>query len=77
MKITENFFIYVDKDGKMPQFRRRRWNSKTHPFFVQYVNKQPVAYHGPKEIIAQDISGDSVWCHKTCEFVSLDKIKQL
>ncbi len=43
------FRIYVDREGKMPQFRRNGSNPpnpETHPYYVEYSNEKPVEYHG-------------------------------
>ncbi len=48
----DNFRIYVDRGGKMPQLRRRAWECASHPYYVRYVGGRPVAFHGPMDVVA-------------------------
>ena len=73
-----HFFIYVDKDGKMPILSRlRKIDAKFldhHPYWIEYVKDKPFCYYGPKKVIAQNVGGDSVWDYSLGEFVSLTGI---
>ena len=73
--MTKTFRIYVDRGGKMPQLRHKPWQSSTHPYYIQYVNDRPVSYHGPAEVLAQNITEDGVWCYLTSEFVSIHSLR--
>jgi hypothetical protein len=73
--MSKNFFIYVDKGGKCPVLSQKKLSVPSHPFWVRYVNDRPVAYHGPKEIIVQNISGDSVWDYALGKFVPIENCK--
>ena len=42
----DNFRIYLDRQGKMPQLRHTAWSSKSHPNYVRYVGNRPVGRHG-------------------------------
>lgn len=74
--IMKNFFLYVDREGKMPFSSSTRKEIKSHPFYVRYVSDRPVAYHGPKQILASNITNDKVYCYQRQEFVSIDSIPQ-
>lgn len=61
-----NYIVYVDRDGKMPQLRYHStpapWAS--HPYYTVYVGDRPttcVPYPGQ----------DSVYCYKQQEFLDL------
>ena len=71
------FRIYIDRGGNMPQLRRKPWKCDSHPYYIQYINDRPVSYRGPRDIIAENIDKDSVWCYQTSGFVSIDKLKVL
>lgn len=72
--MTNNFRVYVDRGGNMPQLRHSVWKCATHPYYIRYVNDRPVAYHGPVNVIAENVSKDSVWCYRRCEFVPVDSL---
>lgn len=72
----KNFFLYVDREGKMPFQSDRQMAVKSHPFYVRYVSNRPVAYHGPKEVLANNITNDKVYCYHSQEFVPIDSISQ-
>jgi hypothetical protein len=74
--MPKNFRVYVDRGGNMPQLRHSVWKCNTHPYWIRYVNDRPVAYHGPKEVVAEDITKSKVWCYLTCEFVSIANLIQ-
>lgn len=62
---SSNFYIYRDKDGKMPQLTRKPWASKSHPYYTKYLNDRPVKtvpYPGQ----------NAVWDYSINEFVTLD-----
>ena len=73
--MTKNFRVYVDRGGKMPQLRHKEWQCDTHPYYVRYVNDRPVTYHGPAEVVAENITKDGVWCYLRSEFVPISSIK--
>lgn len=74
--MKKNYLIYVDREGKMPILSHTKRNYKSHPFYIRYVNNTPVAYHGPAEIHAKDITRSKVWDHcKSC-FVPINIIPQ-
>jgi len=73
--MSKNFFIYVDKGGKMPVLSRRKLTLMTHPYWVQYINDTPVAYHGPKEMITGNIAGDSIWDYRLGKFVPIENCR--
>lgn len=72
-----NFYIYLDREGKLPQLKTHRWSSLTHPYFIKYINDKPVSYHGPKQVISDDIAKECVWCFATNEFVLMDSLTQV
>lgn len=49
-----NFYIFVDKGGKMPVLRHSRTApAPSHPYFVRYSNNRPIAvnpYPGQTEV---------------------------
>jgi len=49
--MRDNFRIYVDREGCMPQLRRKKWKCISHPYYVRYENNHPVAMHGPAEVL--------------------------
>jgi hypothetical protein len=67
-------YVYLDRDGKMPQLRREPWESKTHPYYIRYVNDVARAYHGPPNILAQDATGTKVWCYATRNYVPINSL---
>ena len=67
--MTKNFYIYVDREGKMPQLRTSEWECESHPYFVRYINDNPISYHGPIEVVSDNVTRDSVWCYRTNSFV--------
>ena len=73
--MTQNFFIYTDKGGKMPQLRYKPWQCITHPYFVQYVNNRPVKYHGPDDLMGN--KNGSVWCYASSDYVPLSSIQSV
>ena len=61
-----NFYVYRDKEGKMPQLMLKPWDSKSHPYYTRYVNDKPVKtvpYPGQ----------NAVWDYSINEFVTLEK----
>lgn len=74
--MKDNFRIYVDRGGNMPQLRRKKWDSKTHPFYIRYENNHPVGLHGPAEVLVQDITKTKVYSYAKHEFVSIAGIPQ-
>ena len=69
-----NFLIYKDRGGKMPQLRRTKWTCETHPYYIRYINNRPIAYHGPLNVIAENVTGDKVWCFDRLTFVPLTSL---
>lgn len=45
----------------MPAISATRWASKTHPYYVRYVNNTPVAYRGPLEVVALQSTPDGFY----------------
>lgn len=74
--MPKSYYVYVDRGGNMPQLRHSEWVSNTHPYYVRYINDRPVAYHGPQDALAQNITGDSVWCYLTDSFIPLTTLIQ-
>jgi hypothetical protein len=72
--MTKNFWVYVDRGGKMPQLCHKRWQCVTHPYYIRYVNDRPVAYHGPAEVVAKNVTKDGVWCYLTSKFISIQSL---
>jgi len=72
-----NFYIYVDKSGKMPVLSHIKLDIIHHPYFIQYRSNRPVAYHGPKNILVENINNDSVWCFARAKFVPIDNLKAI
>ena len=71
-----NYLIYVDREGKMPILSATKRNYISHPYYVRYVKDSPVAYHGPAEVHARDITRSKVWDYcKSC-FVPIASIPQ-
>jgi hypothetical protein len=56
----------------MPQLSRVPLTIKSHPYWIQYKNNRPVAFFGPKGVLAGDISGTKVWDYHLSEFVPID-----
>lgn len=76
--MKDNFYIYVDRGGKMPQLKYRKWTSETHPHYVRYANNRPVAYHGPLDVVATKITTDGslcFWDYSRSEFVPASNAK--
>lgn len=71
-----NYFIYVDREGKMPFLSATKRNSLSHPFYIRYVKNSPVAYHGPAEVHARDVTGSKVWDYSRCIYVPIANIPQ-
>jgi hypothetical protein len=74
--MVKNFRVYVDRGGKMPQLRHGAWNCETHPFYVRYENDRPVAFHGPTEVLVENIKKDSVWCYLRSKFIPIALLKE-
>ena len=72
--MPKNFRVYVDRGGNMPQLRRSVWKCDTHPFYIRYSNDGPVAYHGPVDVLVQNLSRDGVWCYRRGKFVSINSL---
>lgn len=49
--MINNFRIYVDREGKIPQLRPKEWKCTSHPYYIRYVNNYPVAMRGPAEVL--------------------------
>jgi hypothetical protein len=50
--MRDNFWVYVDSGGKLPQLRYNPWDSPLYPYYVRYVGNKPVAYRGPLDVVA-------------------------
>lgn len=72
----KNYFIYVDREGKMPVLSTKKRTYVNHPFYVRYVNNRPVAYHGPAEVHARDVTKSKVWDYKQSCYVPIAGITQ-
>jgi hypothetical protein len=72
--MTKNFRVYVDRGGKLPQLRHKPWQCVTHPYYVRYENDRPVAFHGPTNVLAEDVSGTRVYCYLTDTWLTFDKL---
>lgn len=70
---SKNFYLYVDRGGKMPQLAYQKWESKTHPYYVRYVNDKPVAYRGPLAVVG---TNGKLWDYSINEYVSAEGIPQ-
>lgn len=66
--MSDNFIIYVDREGKMPVLRRRATVIASHPHFVRYVNNVPMEV---KPYPGQD----QVWDYATSSYESLCIVK--
>ena len=66
MANRDNFYRYVDREGKMPCLKYRPMRSKSHPFYVQYRNNKPVAYHGPLDVVG---TNGKIWDYSINEYV--------
>jgi hypothetical protein len=75
--MPKTFRVYVDSGGNMPQLRHTKWQCKSHPYYIQYINDCPVSYYGPRNIVAGNVTRDSVWCYLTSGFVSIDNLTAL
>lgn len=64
-----NFYIYVDREGKMPQLRRKVWDCRSHTYYVRYQNDRPVARRGPLEVIA---TNGRIWDYSLGKYVSVE-----
>ena len=73
--MNNNFYIYKDKGGKIPQLRYSAWQCRTHPYFVQYVNNRPVKYHGPIDVVSDNVNRDAVWCYDTHNFIPTNSLE--
>ena len=71
----DNFYLYVDRDGKMPSLSYRKQDTPHHPYYVRYVNNKPVAYHGPADILCGDVTKSRVWDYSRNEFVPIETIE--
>ena len=74
--MNNNFMIYVDREGKIPQLRRKKWKCISHPYYVRYQNNHPVGLHGPTAVLAEDITKTKVYSYAKHEFVSIAGIQQ-
>lgn len=66
-----NFRVYVDRGGNMPQLRRQRWECQSHPYYVRYINDHPVAYRGPQNVVATNVSKDKVYSYHLREWIPI------
>lgn len=64
--MKNNFYIYVDREGKMPVLFYEPVEIKSHPYYVKYINNRPVAYKGPLEVISNN---GKFYCYDRKEYV--------
>jgi hypothetical protein len=76
MSHTDNFRVYVDKEGKCPVLSHIKLNMKSHPYYIRYRDNRPVARHGPRNVLVQNVGKDCVWCYHFSKFVPIDNIKE-
>ena len=69
-----NYYIYVDKQGKMPILSKGSKEIKSHPYYTRYHNNSPIAYHGPSEILANDISNTKIWDYAKSNFIPITSV---
>jgi len=74
--MRHNYYIYVDREGKMPFLSGNKRKSVSHPYYIRYVNDTPVAYHGPTEVHAQDVTKSKVWDYRQACYVPIANIPQ-
>ena len=72
---VNNFYIYLDRAGKMPVLSRYKATISNRPYWIQYQNGRPVAYHGPETVMAQDISGKKIWDYRLSKFVPIADVQ--
>ena len=77
MRIGKSFFRYVDKNGNMPFISNKRRNVISHPYFIQYKDNKPIAYHGPSNVIAGDITNTKVWDYSESNYVPISLLKAI
>jgi len=66
--MNDNFYVYTDIDGKLPQLRRTAWRSLTHRYYVRYVNNKPVE--------CKPHNGQTlVWDYSLCRYIPIDQVK--
>ncbi len=69
-----NYYIYVDKQGKMPILTKKPAQIKSHPYYIKYRNDTPTAYHGPSDVLASDISNTKIWDYAKSNFTPISSI---
>ena len=76
MSHRDNFVIYTDSEGKLPQLRRIGvplgcpLSLPDHNYWTEYRNNKPVKirpYPGQTR----------EWCYDRCEYISIDRIPQV
>ena len=72
-----NFYIYVDTDGKMPILSPHPRQIKSHPFYIQYSGNKPVAYHGPLYVLCSDTTKKKIYDYSTQSYVSPVGLKRV
>jgi hypothetical protein len=73
MKDQNNFWRYCDQEGKMPFLYNKLFKIKSHPFYVQYRNNKPVAYHGPIDVVG---TNGKIWDYSVNEYVDAATISE-
>lgn len=73
--MANNFYIYLDREGKMPQLRYHKRKCDSHPFYIRYVGDKPVSYHGPLEILAMGGPKGKIWDYSINEYVSMEGLR--
>jgi len=71
-----NFYIYYDRDGKMPVLTRHKKNIPNHPYWIEYQGNRPIDYYGPKPVMVQDTSGTKIWDYSVNEFIPIDGVRK-
>lgn len=72
----KDFFTYVDRGGKMTILSLHPTMIQTHPYYIRYVNNRPVAYHGPADVLVQDVTGSKVWCYASNSFIDIASLSK-
>lgn len=70
----DDFYLYVDRSGKMPTLSHKPKNMLSHPYFVRYVNNKPIAFCGPKNIL---FTNNKVWDYSKDEYIPINFLKDL
>jgi hypothetical protein len=69
--MNKNFYIYVDREGKMPILAYKPMNINSHPYYTNYVNNRPVLIQGPIHVLAYN---GKIWDYNDNNYVPIDGI---